>query len=84
MPEFDLTFKKRFKLRDDQRPEEVANCYIRSMGFEFIRADRVANTPEECVRQYENRIPCGGCGHVHLGCCSICNNCEQILPALAP
>ena len=32
------------------------------------------------VRQYENRIPCGKCGHVHLGSCSTCNACEQIEP----
>ena len=32
------------------------------------------------VQQYENRIPCGRCGHVHLGSCSICNDCPQIEP----
>ncbi len=32
------------------------------------------------VHQYEARIPCGKCGHVHLGSCSICNACEQIEP----
>ena len=80
MPEYEITFKKRFKLRDDQRPEEVADCYIRSMGFEFIKAELV----NPAVRQYEDRIPCGGCGHVHLGTCPICNICEQILPPLKP
>ena len=38
-------------------------------------------TPQKArVRQYEQRIPCGKCGHVHLGSCSICNACEQIEP----
>lgn len=32
------------------------------------------------VKQYEDRIPCGNCGHVHLGCCSVCNKCSQIVP----
>jgi hypothetical protein len=36
------------------------------------------------VKQYEDRIPCGNCGHVHLGCCSICNNCSQIVPPVIP
>jgi hypothetical protein len=31
-------------------------------------------------QQYEQRIPCGKCDHVHLGSCSICNACEQIEP----
>ena len=35
------------------------------------------------VNQYKQRIPCGKCGHVHLGSCSICNNCEQIEPPRA-
>jgi hypothetical protein len=32
------------------------------------------------VKQYEDRIPCGNCDHVHLGMCPRCNNCPQIVP----
>src|SRR6185437_4004288 len=32
------------------------------------------------VKQYDDRIPCGNCGHVHLGMCPRCNNCPQIVP----
>jgi hypothetical protein len=41
MPEYEITFKMRFRLRDDQKPEEVAEMYLRSMGFEFVSSKLV-------------------------------------------
>lgn len=36
--ECEITFRKRFQIREDQRPEEIGNVYIRSMGFEVVES----------------------------------------------
>lgn len=47
MPEYEITFKKRFRLREDQRPEDVARVYLDSMGCEFVAAEEVAVLSKE-------------------------------------
>jgi len=32
----EITFRKTFILRDEQRPEGVIKCYLETMGFEFV------------------------------------------------
>jgi hypothetical protein len=34
--EAEITFRKRFKIREDQDPEEIGKMYIETMGFEVV------------------------------------------------
>ncbi len=36
MKEIEITFKKRFKMCDDQDPKDCARMYIETMGFEVV------------------------------------------------
>ena len=47
MPEYEITFKKRFRLRDDQRPEDVGKMYAETIGFEVVGFELVPKEEKE-------------------------------------
>lgn len=36
--EAEITFRKRFKIREDQDPRDIGKMYIETMGFEVVEA----------------------------------------------
>ena len=36
--EAEITFRKRFKIREDQDPQDIGKMYIETMGFEVVEA----------------------------------------------
>lgn len=36
--EAEITFRKRFKIREDQDPKDIGKMYIETMGFEVVEA----------------------------------------------
>jgi hypothetical protein len=54
--EAEITFKKRFQIREDQNPADIGKMYIETMGFEVIEI-KVLYDPN-----YGDDIPCE-CGH---------------------
>jgi hypothetical protein len=41
--EAEIVFKKRFKIREDQNPEDIARVYAEAMGFEIVSAVRLSD-----------------------------------------
>ena len=54
--EAEITFRKRFKIREDQDPRDIGKMYIETMGFEVVEAVLLYD-PE-----YGDDVECE-CGH---------------------
>ncbi len=48
MKEIEITFKKRFKMCDDQDPKDCARMYIETMGFEVVDIQDLNGRPRIC------------------------------------
>jgi len=56
--EYEVTFKKRFKVREDQNPADIGKNYIETMGFEVVSTELVYDPT------YGDDVLCE-CGHAY-------------------
>ena len=54
--ECEITFRKKFQIREDQNPSDIAKNYIETMGFEIVEAVLLYDP------NYGDEVPCE-CGH---------------------